>query len=387
MQSMPTDNLILYDVSERGARADLAGRLDADLGALPAIHHEFDWKEADVAQYRNLRFFVLLAESEQKIRWYLPIATYSYTLRIAVGPVVLWPARVTRFHCRDLRTLESLEPGRTEERIVQAFVAMRRELPDDGVLFFESVPESLAVRRAFFRLAASPEGYRALRWGPAYMHRTADISGGLDAYLKRLGSKTRADLRRTRRRFEQKVGNNLELFVARSEADIERLVGAILTLAPKTWQYKEEKAGPRGREVLLQKCRVAARSNMLRSYVLYVNDEPIAFQIGYVAHGVFDAYEIGYDPAWRKSQPGILLHVAIVMDLGISCPDITRFDFGVTDRLHKSRLSTDAVEEGFYYLFPNSIRGRLLYSSLRVTMAVTEGLKTMRDRLLRRKVG
>lgn len=376
------ENLTLTDVSSPERRAALAARLARDLGAPPTIRHDLDWMKAD-AQNRHARLLVLLSESEQGVRWYLPLAAYPYRLRVAVGPQALWRARVVRAESRDLRTLQGADAAQTEERVVGALAALRRALPGDTVLFFDCIPEDSPARRALTRQAKLPSGYHPLCFGPPYMHRTADIGGGLEAYLQRLGSKTRADLRRTRRRFEQTVGSDRELFVARTESDLDRLVDAVLEVAPTTWQYQQEKAGPRDRDLLLAKCGVAAQRSVLRSYVLFTNGKPIAFQIGHVADGVFDAHEIGYDPAWRKSQPGILLHMAIVEDLAAAVPDVTRFDFGITDRLHKARLSTEASEEGFYYLFPNSARGRLLYFGLRATMALTDGLKAARKRLQR----
>ncbi|MGB5493670.1 MAG: GNAT family N-acetyltransferase [Sedimenticolaceae bacterium] len=383
---MSREDLTFADVSAPEVLAALNRRLGADLVKPPTIRHVFDWIRVDVPN-RAPRLLALLGESEGRVRWYLPLAAYPYKLRLRLGPATLWRAGVTRVDSRDLQTLYSgvsalaEAEAEAEARILLALSRLRRELPADAILFFASIPENSAATRAFAESARRHDGYLALRYGSTYMHRKADISGGLEAYLARLGSKTRADLRRTRRRFLETTGGDTELFVAKTDSDLDRLVDTVLSVAPSTWQYRQENAGPRDRSALLHKGREALRRNMLRSYVLYAEKQPIAFQIGYVSNGVFEAHEIGYDPAWRRSQPGIVLHMSVVEDLGNSAPEVRCFDFGITDRLHKARLSTEASEGGFYYLLPNSIRGRLLHSGLRSTMALTDRLKVLKARL------
>mgnify|MGYP006291146413 CR=1 FL=1 len=379
-----TEEVSLVDVTDPEPRAALAGRIFRELGPPQSVWSLPDWVQAR-RRWPNGRFYMLIGESQGRLAWYQPWFAYPFRLRVRLGPAPLWTAHVVRADARSFHALVDADEGLSMCRLQHALSILRRALPAGAVLFVESVPEGSAVTRAFALSAAAYSGYRALRYGPPNMHRSACIEGGLDTYLGRLGSKTRADVRRTRRRFEAAHGVHSELFVARSEADVGKLAEAVLEVASKTWQFQQEGAGPRDRSALQDELHAAARAGVLRSYVLYAEGRPIAFQIGYIDGSVFDAHAIGYDPAWRKSQPGILLHAAIVDDLGNHLPEITRFDFGLTDRLHKSRLSTDAMEEGFYYLFPKSIRGNLLYGALKASMTLTDALKSARDSMWHRR--
>jgi hypothetical protein len=350
---------------------DPAGKGTGGHLAPPAtMRNDLDWLRTSIDQ-PGQSLVALVEQGTEAPARFVAFVQNEGRLPITLGWLTLWSARVRRFNTRDLCGLTDGSGSASEADIAAALTQLRQNLPRRGVLFLESVPVASVFTRAFDRLARSPGGFTAVQYGETYAHRYADLAGAYDAYLSQLGAKTRADLRRTRRRFEDAYSGRFELFVARSEPDIPRFVTDASKLALKTWQHALENGGLADDTSLQCKLEVAARRGCLRSYILYVDGEPIAFQVGYLMNGTFDAHTIGYDPDWHKSQPGILLHTFIVEDLLSTPPTARVFDFGTTDRLNKARLSTRHTEEAFFFLIPRTLFGRALATALRTSARAT----------------
>ena len=147
-----------------------------------------------------------------------------------------------------------------------------------------------------------------------------------------------------------------------------------MEVSSKTYQYLLLGSGLRTRESLEQGYRAAAELGWFRSYVLFPNDKPVAFQVGDVYRRRYHAQEIGYDPEWARHHVGIFLHTEIITDLAASGGAVTEFDFGNGDNLHKERLSTGERLEGYFYLMPSHFRGSVMAHSMRATHAFSEAL-------------
>lgn len=296
-------------------------------------------------------------------------------LPLALGELTLFSRAVRRLNAlaapvaggdRDLNREASI--------LVELFRRIRADLERNDVVFLESVAEGTALFDLFTRPAPGIEGFHVLQNGKLYRHRFAKIPGSFEGYLKQLGSRTRADLRTNRKRFIAHVQQNYRTRCFRSPDDVPAFVADATELSRKTYQYRLLGSGLRAREEL-ERCYLAtAALGWFRSYVLYTNGKPIAFQVGHVYRGRFHAQEIGYDPDWVRHHVGIFLHTEIVTDLAASKGAVTEFDFGNGDSLHKERLSTDSRLEGYFYLIPADFRGSLMATSMRATNKVSAAL-------------
>ena len=213
--------------------------------------------------------------------------------------------------------------------------------------------------------------FHALQYGYLYQHRFATIPDSFEGYLKQLGARTRADLRTNRKRFIAHVQQNYRTRCFRAPAEVPEFLADSMELSRKTYQYQLLGSGLRSAEALERYYFAASELGWFRSYVLYANEKPIAFQVGCVYRGRFHAQEIGYDPKWARHHVGIFLHTEIITDLASSNGVIKEFDFGNGDNLHKERLSTDSIREGYFYLVPAHFRGSCMAYSLRLANKVS----------------
>ncbi len=115
--------------------------------------------------------------------------------------------------------------------------------------------------------------------------------------------------------------------------------------------------------------------------------KPVAFQVGCAYQRRYHAQEIGYDPERARHHVGIFLYIEIITDLAASNGDITEFDFGNGDNLHKQRLSTGSRLQGCFYLIPTGFKNYLMVNSTRATHKISSVLGAILGRFgIRREV-
>ena len=76
-----------------------------------------------------------------------------------------------------------------------------------------------------------------------------------------------------------------------------------------------------------------------RAYVLYLDDEPVAFWQGQAYNGVFSTGVPGFDPAYADHRVGNYVLFKLIADL---CADesIETLDYGFGDAEYKRRFGT-----------------------------------------------
>lgn len=309
----------------------------------------------------------------------LPILLYPSRLSLQIGEFVLlsWP--VTRLTLRS-RPLVAATVHAPQEVIESLFAVVADDLTNDAAVFLESVGEETTLRELLQAQGLFIGRFHALVFGKPYEHRAIALAQSYDGYLRELSSRTRSDLKRTRRRFVEAVSGDYNVRCFRLTEDVPQFLEDAAEVSSKTYQFKLLGAGLRNTEELSRRYRTAAELGWLRCYILYIGEQPAAFQVGLLHRGVFHAQEIGYDPEFAKLQVGIFLHTEILQDLCALEPAVEVFDFGNDDNLHKQRLSTQQRTERYYYLFPRGLRGWLSCNSIQATNALSSRLGRLAER-------
>ena len=241
---------------------------------------------------------------------------------------------------------------------------LRADLEPDDVLLFSAVAEGSVLHEMLSPDAAQADGFESVQHGPFYPHRTARVTDDYEAYLKLLGSRTRADLRATRKKFLAQARSSVRTRRYTSPAEIEEFVRDAMTVSRTTWQFRHLKAGLRDADTLTRQYRAMAALGWFRSYVVYVGEQPVAFQVGHVFRDVYHAHDTGYDPQWAHLSAGNFQHTEIMLDLADDGV-IRVFDFDRGDFAHKQRLATDTMPLGYFHLIPATPGGRFLAAALR----------------------
>ena len=148
------------------------------------------------------------------------------------------------------------------------------------------------------------------------------------------------------------------------------LASAMAHISRKTYQYHLLGLGLENTPEQVRQLRATADGGWLRAYILRIDDEPMAFGLGYRDRSTYYGHHVGYDPVISKSQPGIYLHTEVMKDL--LADGVSRFDFLPGDSLYKQRMSNRLREERHYYLIPRSWPGTGYASMLLATNFLSE---------------
>jgi CelD/BcsL family acetyltransferase involved in cellulose biosynthesis len=166
----------------------------------------------------------------------------------------------------------------------------------------------------------------ALRW-------ILDLDETLDATLRSKSQKVRENMRRVIRRVDTELGTRVRVRVLREPGDIELMGPDVDAVASLSYQRPGRPLfGGDGLEIALAELGLAR--GWFRGYVLYVDDQPVAFWTGFVYGGVFGwRGATGYDPRVARYSPGTYLMMRLIENL---CEEGVRgFDLGRGDLDYK----------------------------------------------------
>lgn len=165
-------------------------------------------------------------------------------------------------------------------------------------------------------------------------------------YWTKFSSKTR----NTFRRKQKKIGAT-RLVRITEPGQIAEFLEAAHAISKRTWQ--SEKLGLRihNNDAELRFFTLLAARQSLRSYVLFVDEKPVAFLIGTQHQGLFNYEEVGYDRDFADRSPGQVLLLQVLEELLSNNPPRV-FDFGGGTADYKQLFATTASMSGNLWLVP-----------------------------------
>lgn len=328
---------------------------------------------------KSVRAYVWRSGAE--LAGYVGFLVHPSAVRLGLGELTLFSRPIRRLWGLAMPSLApDLPVAEARSAIAAALELVRRDLASDEIVFLEAVQQGTASMDVIGSPPGHRHGFHALQNGPHYQHRTARLGASFDAYLAQLGAKTRADLRSTRRKFIAHTNESHRTRCFRAPGEVPDFVTDAIAVSRTTYQYRQLDAGLQDHAALVRRYQATAGLGWFRSYILYVNDAPIAFQAGHLYRGRYHAQEIGYDPVWARHHVGIFLHTEIVTDLASSDEKVDWFDFGIGDSQHKQRLSTETIGGGYFYLIPDTWRGNAMAATMRSANATSAAAGAMLDR-------
>jgi len=174
-------------------------------------------------------------------------------------------------------------------------------------------------------------------------HWRLELPESFDEFLASRSKSTRESVRRYGKRLEKTFGDRLRLDVLREPGDLERILEDLDSVAGKTYQAGLGVAFANADE---QRRRVTLGLDRgwFRTWVLYVDEQPVAFWPGYVYNRTFTIGIPGYDPAYAEHRVGTYVQMRLIDDL---CADegVTAVDYGRGDAEYKRRFGSESWEE------------------------------------------
>lgn len=212
-----------------------------------------------------------------------------------------------------------------------------------------------------------------------YARSYIDMSGGFDAYLQHFSGKTRSTLRRKRRKLEKASGGELDIRAYRRPEEMSEFLTHAQALSRKTYQARLLDAGLPEGEIARAEMMELAWQDRVRAFLLFLDEEAIAYLYLPVEGETLIYAYLGYDPDHASLSPGTVLQMAALEQL-FAEGHFRRFDFTEGEGAHKAMFGTNSVKCASFLLLRPTFANRALLASLRAFEGAVAGSKVLLSR-------
>lgn len=150
-----------------------------------------------------------------------------------------------------------------------------------------------------------------------------------DLWINSLRGKTRGKIRRKLRSLHKKFPEQVKFVTITKPDQVVNFLNNLDELYPKTWQAKTFGVHSRNTLQETEYYKYLTEKNWLRSYLLSIDNKPVAFLIGFQYAGTFHHSECGYDPEFSSAGVGSVLNYLMLENLyDTNKPSELDFGFG-----------------------------------------------------------
>lgn len=176
--------------------------------------------------------------------------------------------------------------------------------------------------------------FRSHNW----IHQVSE--GSFDAYMAARPSRVRNTIARKRRKLERDHDVDIRLF---TDDDLARGMAEYHAVYEASWKAHEQHAS-----FIDGMVATLARRGWVRLAVLYIDAQPAAAQLWFVAHRKASIFRLAYDEAWKCYSPGsILLHY--LMQRVIDVDGVEEIDFLTGNDAYKQDWMSERRQQSGLY--------------------------------------
>jgi CelD/BcsL family acetyltransferase involved in cellulose biosynthesis len=214
------------------------------------------------------------------------------------------------------------------------------------------------------------------RFAAVAPHHVMDLPASSSELLPALSKSVRDNLKRYSRKLEREYGDRLSVRRFERPEELDQVIADLETVAATTYQrglgagFTAEHDGPL--------TRIGLDGGWFRTWVLYLDGVPCAFEIGHLSGESLIISAKGFDPEYGRLHVGKVLQLKMLEDL-CDDPAVQVLDFGFGDAEYKQKLATRTWEDTDVLVFGRTVR------ALRAAAGRTAVLSA--DRLARRAAG
>ena len=253
-----------------------------------------------------------------------------------------------------------------------------------GAIFDTLRQEPVDVARLHLRVGSPAHALATTRPGAlvrghgsaAAVRWRARLPATFQEYLQARSAKIRGNVQRYARRLEDRYGDDLELRLFRSTAELPRLVRDTRAVHEKTY-HRGLETGFSDTELEPALRRLAAERGWLRAWVLYLEGVPAAFWHGTLYDRTFYTGPTGYDPKHRDLRLGTYVLARMAEHL---CGEADWMDFGLGDAEYKRHFGDESWAEEDVLLFARRPRPVVVNLARTGVLGASRAVKTALER-------
>ena len=192
------------------------------------------------------------------------------------------------------------------------------------------------------------------------------------AFMESLSKSTRTSVKRYSRKLERDLGDRLHVRRFADAGDLDTYLEHADAVAAKSYQ-RGLGVGVRNEPSQRMRTQLSMDRGWFRSYMLYVDDVPVAFCGGDAYGGRFHYGIPGYDPEYGEYRVGTYVLMKMIEDL---CADggIRVLDLGSGDAEYKRRFGDRMWHEADVYLFAPRLRPIFVNAARAAILGANDGL-------------
>jgi CelD/BcsL family acetyltransferase involved in cellulose biosynthesis len=295
------------------------------------------------------------------------IVVYAGGELVGAAPMMITTSRPYGFKVRRLESIynfhtprfDFLIADRHEEVYRAIWNEIRRSEEHWDMAVLCQIPASsptISIVEGF----ASEAGWLSGRWSPP-PSPYIELSCSFDEFFNRIKGKERYNLRKRQSRLSEM--GRLQLEVITESVEVREVIQDGLRIEAAAWKGRNGTAinsDPQVEEFYTRFAERAADMGWLRLCFLRVGDKRIAFDYAIEQNGKLYGVKIGYDPEYHTCSPG---HVLLLLLLQEACNrECTEYDFLGVDDEWKYSFTREVRPHNWLFLYPNSLRAKLLHS-------------------------
>lgn len=190
-------------------------------------------------------------------------------------------------------------------------------------------------------------------------HWFAHLPTDFDSFLAQRSAKHRSGFRRMTKRFESLNEGRVRYAAFDKAEDVDALCTAAESVARCTYQ-RGLGAGFVDNWENRQRLLLSSRAGSLRAYVLFAEDNPLAFWVGERIGEVTYILWTAFDPQYRRHEIGTILFLKMLADL--LRQDVRTIDFGPGSAEYKERFGNLCLQEQDILVYSLTPRGLIMRS-------------------------
>jgi hypothetical protein len=289
---------------------------------------------------------------------------------IKVGYKVVWRRKIRRIINFYGGFIGQTEPEITELVVRRLLAALREQKAVACV--WDGVPWNSDLLRI---LKSAPNLLCRDYLARPGKHWTMSLPDSLDELLEqRLNKKHRYWAKRTMRMLEKDFPGAVRYTSFSKPEEVPNLFRDAVAVAKKTYQWGLG-VGFRDSEEQKKRLELEARQGWLRAYILYLNNEPVAFWICTLYSDTIHLDCTGFDPALRKYEVGTALLLQVIA--GMCAQKIKKLDFGTGTSVYKEKFGDFQFDETTMLTFRFSPQGIFLNGLRHFTQGPIESLRSV----------
>lgn len=225
-----------------------------------------------------------------------------------------------------------------------------------------------------YRVVTTKPGIiRSGRLPETEQHWSISLPDTMDQLYGRYSPKNRSNLRRLNNRLEKAYPGQVKVMTYTKQDEVQKAIDAMAVISAQTYQTQLD-GGFVDNDYTRDMLKLAAKQGWLRAYVLFIGEEPSAFELALRYGKSYFGLYTGFDPKWKQFRVGTVLFLNFLESI-CGDPKASFFDFGFGDAEYKRLYSDRCWDESSVYVFAPRMYPFFVNALRNSAMCMNDGLE------------